>query len=261
VDGDNRDAGIERGNDHRAVRVPCSPCRRTTPSAQPAHKSQTAAIAIVSGLAVIGVAAGVWFVMQRGLDGRTHARRGRFATMADNARGGVQPPPKAARAAVVAETAESDPGRSIDFGRGSARPERPALSNRQGVAQSDLRADSKSQLVEKAADAFARSQSLSKNYDVLKAKRSCRTAAITSRRRSARARRKSARTALMSMTTQAIVKREGRTEVAQSDVARRTQSTSFARTATRRSPIRILARDCRGARCARRCLRRSPKIC
>src|SRR5690349_10443660 len=46
-----------------------APAQSSTPSSQPTHKSQTAAIAIVSALAIIGVGAGVWFVMQRGASG------------------------------------------------------------------------------------------------------------------------------------------------------------------------------------------------
>jgi serine/threonine-protein kinase len=144
------------------------PVPPSTPSAQPAHKSQTAAIAIVSGLAVIGVAAGVWFVMQRGSTGALTPGAA-VATMATTP-AAAPAPPKAPVATVVAETAKADPAALSISAVGLIDPSDPRYQTDKALAQSDLRADSKSQLVEKALTLLLDRNSLSKNYDVLKAK-------------------------------------------------------------------------------------------
>jgi serine/threonine-protein kinase len=144
------------------------PVPPATPSAQSAPKSQTAAIAIVSGLAVIGVAAGAWFVMQRSSTG-TPTPGAAVATVSTTP-ASAPPPPKAPVAAAVAETPKADPAALSISAVGLIDPSDPRYQTDKALAQSDLRADSKSQLVEKALTLLLDRNSLSKNYDVLKAK-------------------------------------------------------------------------------------------
>jgi len=139
----------------------------SNPPAQPAHKSQAAAIAIVSALAVVGVGAGVWFVMQRG---STSAVTPASAVAPVATAPAAPPPPKAPMPAAFSEAAKPDPAALSISAVGLIDPSDPRYQSDKALAQSDLRADSKSQLVEKALTLLLDRNSLSKNYDLLKAK-------------------------------------------------------------------------------------------
>ena len=159
----------------------CSPrprrrCRRArrrrqadAPAPPPAKKSQTAAIAIVAGVAVIAIAAGLWTMMQSprgrrcqgcasaGAASRAHRRPARPRRHRQRRR---QRPHRAPHP-------RPTPARwSFPRRASSIRTIRATPPTRR-CWPADLRADSKSQLVEKALGLMLDSKSLATNYDVL----------------------------------------------------------------------------------------------
>ena len=140
--------------------------------------SQTAAIAVVAtGLAVaVGVAA--WFAMQRG--GSDAAQRASAAaTSKVDAPTAAAPIPAArekgpaassATAAIAPEAAKLDPGAMVISAVGLIDPSDGRYESDRGQLQSDLRADSRGQLVEKALALLLDNKSLAANYDVLRDK-------------------------------------------------------------------------------------------
>src|SRR5437763_5975839 len=139
------------------------------PSAQPPRKSQTAAIAIVAGLAIVGIGAAVWFVIPRGSTAQSPGSV--VAAVATTPASTTPvPTPKAPVAATVAEAPKADPAALSISAVGLIDPSDPRYQSDKALAQSDLRADSKSQVVERALTLLLDRNSLAKNYDVLKAK-------------------------------------------------------------------------------------------
>ncbi|MEO8345367.1 MAG: protein kinase, partial [Betaproteobacteria bacterium] len=120
-------------------------------------RSKLPAIAIVVALA-LGLAA--WFGMQL---------RDRVATQ--SAQPAVAPPtPAAASAAVTPAEPKLDAGKVVISAVGMIDPSDARYQGNNALQQSDLRADSRSQLVEKALGLFVDKSSLDKNYAVLKDK-------------------------------------------------------------------------------------------
>jgi serine/threonine-protein kinase len=167
----------------------------------PRAKSQTPIVAIIVGLTVIVLGAGAWFTYQR--------------QASERARGGPDAPsqpvvstatPSAPAAAPKMGTAapKSDPGTMLISAVGLIDPNDPRYQNDKALLQSDLRADSKSQLVEKALGLLLDTKSLAKNYDVLKDKLLSRSGSyITTVVRESEPRM--GKDGLMSITTQAVV--------------------------------------------------------
>jgi serine/threonine-protein kinase len=151
-----------------------TPDRANTGAAtsMPAKKSQTAAIAIIVGIAIVAVGAGLWTAFHRPAD--------------DGAKVAQAPAPKPASAEAPAALPTAMPARSSpaptpsapkpDLGTmvisaaGLVDPNDPRYGSDKALLQTDLRADSKSQLVEKALGLMLDSNSLAKNYDVLRDK-------------------------------------------------------------------------------------------
>jgi tRNA A-37 threonylcarbamoyl transferase component Bud32 len=163
-------------------------------SAAPAAKSQTAAIAVVLGVAFVAVAAGLWTFMKYG-PGRGDVTTA-SATNASSAvaQGDALKPPVTASAtpapsappatatpaappaaipsppaapATNAEAPRSDPGTVVISAQGFADPSNPRYQGNASQMQADLRADAKGQLVSKALGLLVERDSLAKNYDVL----------------------------------------------------------------------------------------------
>ena len=99
----------------------------------------------------------------------------------DKAAQSAAPPATSASGAAPASTAptpataapaltKADPGRLVISAVGVIDPSDPRYQTDKALMQSDLRADSRSQLVEKALALFIDKGSLAKNYDVVKAK-------------------------------------------------------------------------------------------
>jgi len=165
------------------------------PAPDPAKPSQTVAILFVAGIAVVGLAAlaATWWLWPRGAANSAAvvaqtaatapaggggappaANRGSTATPA----GGSTLPAAAAKpdGAIAAATpreaavVEPPPGNLVISAVGLADPSDPRYANDKMLLQSDVRADSKQQLVEKALVMLLDRQSFEANYDVLKSR-------------------------------------------------------------------------------------------
>jgi serine/threonine-protein kinase len=127
-------------------------------------KSQTAAIAVAIGVAVVAVGAVAWYVAQR------PSAAPATTTQAQSAPASSQPTPAMPTPAPVAPVSAAAPGTMLISAVGLIDPSDPRYRADKALMQSDLRADSKSQLVEKALGLMLDSNSLARNYDVLKAR-------------------------------------------------------------------------------------------
>jgi serine/threonine-protein kinase len=165
----------------------------------PQAKSQAPMVAIIVGLTVIVLGAGGWFTYQRQASER--ARAGPDAPS--------QPvvstaPASAPAAAPTTAASKSDPGTMLISAVGLIDPNDSRYQSDKALMQSDLRADSKSQLVEKALGLLLDTKSLAKNYDVLKDKLLSRSGSyITTVVRESEPRM--GKDGLMSITTEAVV--------------------------------------------------------
>ena len=134
-------------------------------AASPERKSQTAAIALAVGVAIVAIGAVAWYIVQR------PSAAPPAATQARSAPTPAQPTPAApASVAASAPVAAAAPGTMLISAVGLIDPSDPRYRADKALLQSDLRADSKSQLVEKALGLLLDSNSLARNYDLLKAR-------------------------------------------------------------------------------------------
>jgi eukaryotic-like serine/threonine-protein kinase len=171
----------------------------------PQAKSQTPMVAIVVGLTVIVLGAGAWFTYQR--QASEGARSGQGPPPQPAVSAAPAPPPTAAPAAattVATAAHKSDPGTMLISAVGLIDPNDSRYQSDKALLQSDLRADSKSQLVEKALGLLLDTKSLAMNYDVLKDKLLSKSGNyITTVVRESEPRM--GKDGLMSITTQAVV--------------------------------------------------------
>ena len=125
-----------------------------------AKKSQASAIAAVAAVAVLAVGAVAWYGL-----------RGHSGDQDKPAQTAAAPSTVAASPAVAVPSApKTDPGKIVISAVGMIDPSDPRYQGNKALLHSDLRADSRSQLVEKALGLFVDKISLAKNYDVLKDK-------------------------------------------------------------------------------------------
>ena len=130
--------------------------------------SRSPALAIVVAAAVIAVGAGGWFLYQRHAADTTRSAQAP-ASQAPMATGASPPvPPSAAPARTTTAAPKPEPGTLMISAVGLIDPSDPRYQTDKTSLQSDLRADSKSQLVEKAVGLLLAPSSLAKNYDLLK---------------------------------------------------------------------------------------------
>jgi len=185
--------------------IPASPPVAVQP--MPQAKSQTPIVAIIVGLTVIVLAAGAWFTYQRQASERASAGKGALSQpgIATAPSSAPTAAPAAGTAAPATATApKSDPGTMLISAVGLIDPNDPRYQSDKALLQSDLRADSKSQLVEKALGLLLDGKSLAKNYDVLKDKLLSKSGSyITTVVRESEPRM--GKDGLMSITTQAVV--------------------------------------------------------
>jgi serine/threonine-protein kinase len=183
--------------------IPVSPPVAVQP--MPQAKSQTPMVAIIVGLTVIVLAAGAWFTYQR----QASERASKGAPSQPGISTAPSSAPMAAPAAgttapATATAPKSDPGTMLISAVGLIDPNDPRYQSDKALLQSDLRADSKSQLVEKALGLLLDGKSLAKNYDVLKDKLLSKSGSyITTVVRESEPRM--GKDGLMSITTQAVV--------------------------------------------------------
>ena len=141
--------------------VAAAAAARVDPSS-PDSRSKVPVIIVVSLLAV-GLA--IWFGLQ--LRDRSASQS---AAPATSATAPATPASAPAPAAAPAQVAKLDPGKIVISAIGMIDPSDARYQGNKALQQSDLRADSRSQLVEKALGLFVDKSSLTKNYDVLKDK-------------------------------------------------------------------------------------------
>jgi tRNA A-37 threonylcarbamoyl transferase component Bud32 len=151
-----------------AAPVSLQPAQSPATATTPTTGLRSPALAIVAAAAVIAVGAGAWFVYQRqAADTERPAQApASQAPMATGASPPVPPSTPPARTATAAPKPE--PGTLMISAVGLIDPSDPRYQSDKTLLQSDLRADSKSQLVEKAVGLLLAPTSLAKNYDLLK---------------------------------------------------------------------------------------------
>jgi len=153
----------------RTVRQPAAAAPAPTPSPAKPARSQGLAVAIVGGVAVLAVAVAAWMMMSRP-SGTASAPAVAAAPAAPPTQPAAAPPPPAAPAAPVAAAPAAAPGTVVVTAVGLVDPSDARYQTDKGLLQSDLRADSKSQAVEKALGLYLDSGSLAKNYEALRDK-------------------------------------------------------------------------------------------
>ena len=174
------------------------------PPSAPTKKPQTAAIAIVVAVAIVAVGAGFWIALQRpAADGAklTQAPAAKPATAEAPAAGATAAP---AGSAPAPSATKADAGTMVISATGLVDPNDPRYGTDKTLLQTDLRADSKSQLVAKALGLMLDSNSLAKNYDVLRARLMSKSGSYITAVVEESAPRLG-KDGLMSMTTQAVV--------------------------------------------------------
>jgi eukaryotic-like serine/threonine-protein kinase len=164
------------------VAPPMPPAPSYQPGASPASppaRSQTAAIAVVLGIAFVAVAGGLWIFLHYGpgqsakstsVATSTPPATGTTSTAAPNspAQQAVTPTSAATQPTAAADSPPKDvPGTVVIAAQGLVDPSNPRYQGNTALLQADLRADAKSQLVEKALGLLVERSSLAKNYDVL----------------------------------------------------------------------------------------------
>jgi len=185
--------------------IPAPPPVAVQPMQQ--AKSQTPMVAIIVGLTVIVLGAGAWFTYQRQASERAHAGPDAPSQPVVSTAPASAPAAAttgAAAPATATAASKSDPGTMLISAVGLVDPNDSRYQGDKALMQSDLRADSKSQLVEKALGLLLDTKSLAKNYDVLKDKLLSRSGSyITTVVRESEPRM--GKDGLMSITTQAVV--------------------------------------------------------
>ena len=155
--------------------VPSAPAQ--SPGSRP---SQTTAIAVVAGIAVVGLAAliAAWWLWPRAGPVTTAASTQPVQAAPANASAAPAAASNASVAGVAANTPRDapaaaelpPPGNLVISAVGLADPSDPRYANDKALMQTDVRADAKQQLVHKALVMLLDHQSFATNYDVLQSR-------------------------------------------------------------------------------------------
>lgn len=144
-----------------AAKVATAPVRARNP---------TTAIAIVAAIAAVGIAAllAAWWLFPRGTaDSAVTAKSPPVTPAAEVA---TQIPTVASAAPVTGATAAARPGTLVISAVGLADPSSPRYANNPSLLQSDVRDDSRRQVVEKAVMLLLDRKSFAGNYDALQSR-------------------------------------------------------------------------------------------
>jgi serine/threonine-protein kinase len=201
--------------------APAARAGAAAPLPAPPRTSQAAAIVIVGALALIAIGAAVWMLYPRAKGDApeiAQVEAGAAPSVAQAPSAPAAAPPGATPAAAqpqptpavpatpppAASPPKVDPGSVAISAVGLIDPSDPRYQNDRALQQSDLRADSKSQAVEKALGLLLEPRSLAQHYDVLRDKVLANSGEFITAvvQESAPALGKDG---LMSMTTQAVV--------------------------------------------------------
>jgi serine/threonine-protein kinase len=124
-------------------------------------KSPALALAIVGGLAVIGLGAGAWLMLGKG---------GQDAPRTPEAVSSVAPASTPAASPSATAAAPASDKEMVITAVGYADPSDPRYSSDPGLLKADIREDARRQLIEKALSLYVQKQSLSDNYALVSAK-------------------------------------------------------------------------------------------
>ena len=129
----------------------------SAPAASPpppaAKKSPALALAIVGGIAAVGLGAGAWMLLGKG----------NGSAPAD-----VATTPAAATAPATAKAAPANDKEMVITAVGYADPSDPRYAGDPGLLKAELREDAKRQLVEKALSLYVQKQSLADHYELVR---------------------------------------------------------------------------------------------
>ncbi len=175
------------------------------PPPLPQQKSQAPAIAVLVVVAAVAVGAVAWYMVQRNAGDVTKVAASPAPQVGVAAPASAPAAPAAAAPAGTAPMAPArDPGTMVISAVGLVDPSDPRYQSDKALLQSDLRADSKSQLVEKALGMLIDTKSMTRNYDLLKDKLLSKSGSfVTTVVRESEPR--VGKDGLMSITTQAVV--------------------------------------------------------
>jgi serine/threonine-protein kinase len=136
-------------------------------AAAPAKPARSPALAIAAAAVVIAVVGtGAWLFQQWRADTAKAEQTSASRSPPANPPAATVPPASAPARAVAVQKRE--PGTLVISAVGLIDPSDPRYQSDKALLQGDLRADSRSQLVEKAVGLLLEQNSLAKNYDLLK---------------------------------------------------------------------------------------------
>ena len=146
-----------------------SPATPAKPAA-PARRSQASAIAVVGAIIVLAAVAATWYALKdRGARDEAPVVAKVTPKVAPPDASPAAPPVPAAPAPAAAQS-PTEPGAVVISAVGLVDASDTRYQTDKALLQSDLRADSRSQLVEKAVAMLVERKSLAKNYDVVRDK-------------------------------------------------------------------------------------------
>ena len=143
------------------VPTPPKQSKPATPPATataPAKRSPAMALAIVGGLAAVGLGTGAWLMLGKGAS--APGSPAEVAVAASTASPTTAP----------ASSSATNDKEMVITAVGYADPSDPRFANDPGLLKAELREDAKRQLVEKALALYVQKQSLSDNYELLRTK-------------------------------------------------------------------------------------------
>ena len=146
--------------------VPPPPVRQPAPpptaGGATTNVSRSPVLAIIVAVVAVAVGLGAWFVYQRQAADTVTAKAPAAGTIRAAA------PPADASLRTTTTAPKPEPGTLTISAVGLIDPSDPRYQSDKALLQSDLRADSKSQVVQKAVALMLDTNSLAKNYDLLK---------------------------------------------------------------------------------------------
>jgi len=153
------------------VSAPAPAAAGGAPSAVPPPSGkapQVPALALALGAVVIAVGAGAWFLFQR--PSVEIAKPAQSLSAPAAVANAPAPAPANTSAPAAAATPAPEPGTMTIAAVGLIDPSDPRYQSDKALMQSDLRADSKSQLVAKAVGLLLEPKSLAAHYDLIKSR-------------------------------------------------------------------------------------------
>ena len=137
----------------KPVAVDNAPAGSVPPPAPTAKKSPALALAIVGGIAAVGLGAGAWMLLGKS---------------GSSAPADVATTPAAATTTTATKAAPANDKEMVITAVGYADPSDPRYASDPGLLKAELREDAKRQLVEKALSLYVQKQSLSDNYELVR---------------------------------------------------------------------------------------------